>query len=174
MATMTVDTVPSRIETPRTHPGPLTEAADVAHRNGEPVFVPVQIHVDDRGWSVMNQFQNVLAPTGQINYSVVHPNVIKAWHRHQKQTDFWVCLHGHVKVGIHRDTDNATWLAVIGEKKPGIIIIPPTLWHGVATVGQHEAGLLYYVDQQYNAEQPDEERKPFDFLEGFPWTTRHR
>ena len=171
---MPVEISRARIDTPRTHNGPLAQAAVLARAQREPVFVPVQVFVDDRGWSLMNQFQQVLDPKGQINYSVVYPNVIKAWHRHQHQTDFWLCPHGHVKVGVHREDDGATWMTIIGEKKPGVMIIPPTLWHGVATVGHEQAGLLYYVDRQYNPDQPDEERKPFDVLENFPWTVRHR
>ena len=63
------------------------------------------------------------------------------------QTDFWLVLMGHIKVGIHRD-DGRTWRTVIGEKRPGILIIPPPLWHGAATVGHEPAGLLYYVTQR--------------------------
>lgn len=121
----------------------------------------------------MNQFQGVLSPEGQINYSVMYPDVIKAWHRHAKQTDFWICLTGCLKVGIHRQEDDSAWLTVIGEKKPGVLIIPPPLWHGAATVGQGNAGLLYYVTHAYDANSPDEERRAYDEPADFPWGTRH-
>ncbi len=35
------------------------------------------------------------------------------------------------------------------------------------------AGLLYYVTHAYDAEHPDEHRRPWDSVEGFPWATRH-
>lgn len=135
----------------------------------EPRFIPAAPYVDDRGWSLMNQFQGVLSSTGQINYSVMFPGVIKAWHRHAHQTDFWLCLHGHLKVGIQRGSDDARWMLVIGEKRPGVVVIPPPLWHGAATVGPASAGLLYYVTQQYDPMNPDEARRPADALSDFPW-----
>ncbi|MEX0654473.1 MAG: hypothetical protein WD534_11695 [Phycisphaeraceae bacterium] len=163
-----------QLRTPRTHTGPVADAFDLAQRESEPIFVPAGLFADDRGWSIMNQFQGVLHPTGQINYSVMYPEVIKAWHRHHQQTDFWLCLHGMLKVGVHRDADDTAWQAVIGEKRPGVMVIPPPLWHGAATVGPASAGLLYYVTHQYNPAEPDEDRKAYDAVPDFPWHTQHK
>jgi len=139
----------------------------------EPVFVPSTHYADDRGWSLMNQLQGVLSVKGQVNFSTQYPGVIKAWHRHKKQTDFWIVLRGHLKVGVHRPTDNQSWAMVAGEKRPGTIIIPPTLWHGAATVGPESAGLLYFVTEAYNPAEPDEERLDHDAIDGFPWEVQH-
>ena len=149
------------------------EAFEAARQNAEPVFVPASVYADDRGWSIMNQMQGVMTGAGQINYSVMYPDVIKAWHRHQNQTDFWMVLHGHLKAGVHRE-DGKSWAIVIGEKTPGVLIIPPPLWHGAATVGPESAGLLYYVTHAYNPEKPDEQRLAFDGVEGFPWKVVNR
>jgi len=131
------------------------------------------VFCDDRGWSLMNQMQGVMTAQGQINYSVVYPGVIKAWHRHRLQTDFWICANGSVKIGVHRDTDSTSWMLVIGEKRTGTLIIPPTLWHGMATVGPESAGLLYYVTHGYNPQEPDEERRGHNSIDGFPWAVQH-
>jgi len=159
---------------PQSHNGPLKEAFEQAISNVEPVFCPVPVFADDRGWSLMNQFTDVLAPTGQVNYSVMYPSVIKAWHRHAKQTDFWLCLHGHLKVGVYDEHSDRAWSAVIGEKRPGVMVIPPPLWHGCATVGVEPAGLLYYVTRQYDPANPDEDRRDYDSVVGFPWETQHK
>lgn len=158
---------------PRVMQEPIPAAFEAALASKEPVFVPQSLYADDRGWSLMNQMQGVMRPEGQLNFSVTYPGVIKAWHRHALQTDFWICLTGHIKVGVYREQDQKAWLAVIGEKRPGVMIIPPPLWHGVATVGDTPAGLLYYVTHAYNAKQPDEERRGFDSITGFPWGVRH-
>jgi dTDP-4-dehydrorhamnose 3,5-epimerase len=158
---------------PRTMQAPLAEAHAAALQQKEPIFVPASLYTDDRGWSLMNQMQGVMSPQGQINYSVQYPGVIKAWHRHAKQTDFWICLNGHIKVGVAREEDNTRWLLVIGEKRPGVMIIPPPLWHGAATVGDAPAGLFYYVTHAYDAKQPDEQRRAHDSIAGFPWHVRH-
>ena len=162
-----------KTEKPRTIKGDIAEAYQAACDGNEPVFVPVSLFADDRGWSVMNQFIGVMSPQGQVNYSVMYPSVIKAWHRHQLQSDFWLCIAGHLKIGVHREDDNTTWLIITGEKKPGVVIIPPRLWHGGATVGNQDAGLLYYVTHTFNPDKPDEERRSYDSIQGFPWGVRH-
>jgi dTDP-4-dehydrorhamnose 3,5-epimerase len=158
---------------PRTVSEPIPTAFEMAIAAREPLFVPQSLFADDRGWSLMNQMQGVMRAEGQINFSVQYPGVIKAWHRHSLQTDFWICLTGHIKVGVHREDDGMSWMAIIGEKRPGVMIIPPPLWHGAATVGDTQAGLLYYVTHAYNPAQPDEQRRAFDSIEGFPWQVRH-
>ncbi len=164
---------PQKPAAPRTMTTGLAEAHAFAKEHSEPVFVPASIYTDDRGWSLMNQMQGVMTPEGQINISVQYPGVIKAWHRHQKQTDFWMCIRGHLKAGVHRESDGASWLIVMGEKKPGTLIIPPPLWHGAATVGDESAQLLYYVTHAFNPQQPDEDRRAHDSVTGFPWAVRH-
>ncbi|MCP3904384.1 MAG: hypothetical protein GY715_12210 [Planctomycetes bacterium] len=162
------------LKTPRTVAAPWREAADLARRDREPIFIPVTPHVDDRGWSLMNLLAGAMSERGQINYSVQHPGVVKAWHRHDRQTDFWCCVHGHLKVGVHREEDEQSWQLVIGEQRPGVVVIPPPLWHGAATVGAEPAGLLYYVTERYDPDAPDEHRRPHGSVAGFPWRTRHR
>lgn len=162
------------LRAPSRFDGSLSEAFAEAQSAGEPRFVPAQFFADDRGWSLMNQMQGVMRPEGQINFSTQYPGVIKAWHRHQKQTDFWMCITGHLKIGVYREEDGAGWAMVIGEKRPGTVIVPPPLWHGAATVGPTPAGLLYYVTHAYDPADPDEERRAHDSVDGFPWGTEHK
>lgn len=162
------------VTSPETMQAPLTEAFEHAKTQKKPVFVPATHFTDDRGWSLMNQMQGVMSDQGQINFSVQYPGVIKAWHRHKLQTDFWVCLQGHIKVGVHDQDTGQAWAIVIGEKRPGTVIIPPPLWHGAATVGPTQAGLLYYVTHSYNPQAPDEERAAHDAFAGFPWELEHK
>lgn len=148
-------------------------ACAMALETNEPVLCPASVYADDRGWSIMNLLTGALGPEGQVNFSCQHPGVVKAWHRHAKQTDFWLCVRGHIKAGVWRDGEPWAWLAVLGEKAPGVLVIPPGLWHGAATVGCEPAGLLYYVTHAYNPAEPDEQRRPYDSVPGFPWAVRH-
>lgn len=158
---------------PQSFDGDICAAFELAVAQHEPIFLPISIFADERGWSMMNLFRGALGPRGQVNYSMMYPGVIKAWHSHKRQSDFWLSVMGHVKVGVHREDDGQSWMAVIGEQNPGIMIIPPTLWHGAATVGHLPAGLLYYVTEGYNLNQPDELRRPFDSIAGFSWDMGH-
>ena len=163
-----------KIDSPRMLDGPIADAYAEALNAAEPIFVPIRTVADDRGWSIMNQLQGILSETGQINYSVMYPSVIKAWHRHKKQTDFWLCVSGHIKVGICREVDNHFWAMVIGQMHLGVVIIPPQLWHGAATVGDTSASLLYYVTETYDPHDPDEQRMPHDAIAEFSWQVEHR
>lgn len=156
----------------RSHTGSFAEAFAAATEANEPVALRLTPFVDDRGYSLMNLFAGVL-DGGQSNVSVQHPGVVKAWHRHQKQTDFWICVHGHLKVGVHRD-DNTAWSTVIGERNPACVIIPPTLWHGAATVGASPATLLYYVTHEFDAGDPDEQRREPNDPAGFSWAVENK
>jgi dTDP-4-dehydrorhamnose 3,5-epimerase len=160
-------------ETPRVFTGSWVDAHALAKAENEPVFVPVSAYADDRGWSLMNLLDGVLKPEGQINFSVQYPGAVKAWHRHEKQTDFWCCLNGHLKAGVYREEDDRAWIQVFGEKRPGVLIIPPLLWHGATAVGVEPAGLLYFVTHKYDPQQPDEHRRSHDSVPGFPWDVRH-
>ncbi len=160
--------------TPQSSTASLAESFSIATEKRVPLFVPTTHFTDDRGWSLMNQMQGVMSGEGQINFSMQYPGVIKAWHRHHLQTDFWMALVGHIKVGIYDQENDKAWSIVIGEKRPGTVIIPPPLWHGAATVGNVPAGLLYYVTHSYNPDKPDEERAPYDRFTGFPWQVEHK
>lgn len=161
-------------KTPARFDGPVAEAFSKAAAARTPLFVPAVHYTDDRGWSLMNQLQGVMSAQGQVNFSVQYPGVVKAWHRHAKQTDFWICLTGHIKVGVYDQDTKDAWSIVIGEKRPGVVVIPPPLWHGAATVGPTQAGLLYYVTHAYDPAAPDEERAEPDAFPGFPWQVEHR
>ena len=149
--------------------GDILDAYESALASSAPVVVRLQVFMDDRGWSLMNQLQGVMSEHGQVNYSMMYPHVIKAWHLHEHQTDFLICVMGHAKIGVC-DTHRA-WSTVVD--KMSCVVIPPKLWHGVATVGDRVCGVLYYVTKKFDAKQPDELRKPFDFFE-FDWEMRSR
>jgi len=162
-----------KISKPTTVDLPWPEARSRAEAELQPIFVSIKPWADDRGWSLMNLLTGALSKEGQINYSVQYPGVVKAWHRHAKQTDFWICTTGHIKVGVYNESEDVAWSMVIGARNPGVLIIPTPLWHGAATVGNESAGLLYYVTNAYNPKDPDEDRRAWDSVKGFPWAVQN-
>lgn len=162
-----------RLLKPEVFTGDWSDAESAALDAGAPLFIPVTPFTDDRGWSLMNMLSGAMTERGQVNFSVQYPGVIKAWHRHDHQTDFWCCLTGHLKTGVFRESDGTGWVHVMGEKKPGVLVIPTPLWHGAACVGPTASGLLYYVTNQYNPAQPDEHRRAWNSVADFPWEVQH-
>jgi len=145
----------------------LADFKSRCERESTPGLMPLSAWVDDRGWSFMGLMAGILSG-GQINYSVQQPDVIKAWHLHERQTDVWCLLHGCIKAAIMTRNGDRRWTVALGERNPAVLVIPPGLWHGAMTIGPSQAGLLYYVDNEYDPKQPDEQRQAHDW-QWNPW-----
>ena len=110
---------------------------------------------DDRAQRLLDVFD---VSDGQINVSYVNSTKhIVAWHRHFKQTDYWVCLKGSMKVGLGHPVTmgNSNEVNVefeyLSDKNFSVLEIPPTVWHGYKAL---EPGtiLMYYVTKKYDPE----------------------
>jgi dTDP-4-dehydrorhamnose 3,5-epimerase len=65
-----------------------------------PRTVAVRTFADDRGYSYFPEVP--LTSEGQLNWSMMYPGVVKAFHYHQKQWDHWIGLVGMMKVVLAR------------------------------------------------------------------------
>jgi|3_EtaG_2_1085321.scaffolds.fasta_scaffold28884_3 dTDP-4-dehydrorhamnose 3,5-epimerase len=104
----------------------------------------------------------------QVNYSVLYPGVVKAWHRHKNQDDYFCVLKGMAQVGVYSDEEGAEKF-FIGEHNPAVIHIKAGEWHGLTCVGNEPCGLLYLVTNKYDPRNPDEERAPYDSFVDAGW-----
>ena len=72
-------------------------------------------------------------------------------------------------------TFGETQTVAMGEFSSVALLIPVGVAHGYRVLGEKEAGLMYLVDSEYNAEEPDEGRIDFDDSEiNFDWSTKPR
>ena len=64
---------------------------------------------DERGkiMHMMRQDSKVFKKFGEIYFSTVKPNFIKAWHLHKQATLNYVCVKGKVKLVLYDDRDNS-------------------------------------------------------------------
>lgn len=139
-------------------------------------LVPLTTHADDGG-----AFVEVarLAEGGmlegidgvavrQINWSVLEPGAVKAWHLHFNQEDVWFVPPGSRLICGLRDcredspTKGATMRFVMGVGAPKLVLIPRGVAHGVANLTGEAGTLIYLVNQQFDAANPDERRLPWD------------
>lgn len=145
-------------------------------------LLPLVHRCDDRGW-LMEAFRLDCEPymsVFQSNITLAYPGVIKAFHWHRQQDDLWVFPRGTAQVVLydlredsptHKDTD----VFYLGEANMKALLIPRGVAHGYRVLGNEPALLVYYVNQLYDPENPDEERIPYDDpLIGFDWSTRMR
>lgn len=130
-------------------------------------------YLDDRGFSLHDIFP---LNGGQINYSELVPGVVKAFHRHQKQTDYWCVIRGNAKVVLvdERSGKREIKTYCVGEQNPQVIEIPPGVWHGYTPIGNQMAGMLYWVTERYNPASPDEERLSWDAYGAEVWQVQNK
>ena len=110
---------------------------------------------DDRAQRLLDVFQDL--PKGQINVSYVNSTEhIVAWHKHDIQTDYWVCLKGSFKVGLATYENGATF-EYLSDKNPRVMKITPGIYHGYMALEPNSI-LMYYLTEKYNP--TDELRAP--------------
>jgi len=152
----------------------------------------VQYNEDDRAQRCLDIFSEL---PGQVNLSYVNSTEhIVAWHKHEKQTDYWFCVKGSFKVGIayeeyaisfDGDMIDATgnvvrkgdaekqWVVewyYLSDKNQEVLKIPPGAYHGYKALEPNSI-LMYGLTHKYD---PNDEFKvkPGHFNEN--WKTEDK
>lgn len=129
---------------------------------------PIQKHVDDRGW-LAELVTDSFGKIGHVYVTTCLPGVVKAWHKHEKQTDRFVLLSGRLLVGL-RYADALIKSAVMMPFE-SVLVIEPGVWHGFSAIGPDEAIVLNCTDRPYDPS--DELRMPSDAF-SFSWEPASR
>lgn len=113
----------------------------------------------------------------QVNYSVLEPLAIKAFHLHTRQTDVWyvppsdklLLVLGDVRKGS--PTEGTTMRFVLGDGNSRLVRIPPGVAHGCKNLRPASpCAIIYFVDVQFSIdEQCDEGRLPWDHFGAGIW-----
>jgi dTDP-4-dehydrorhamnose 3,5-epimerase len=123
-------------------------------------------HGDERGWFAEIARKSHIPQFGQWSVSYMHTGVIKAWHLHHYQTDYWCILCGNIKAVLAANGQINEFF--MGEYNPLILLkIPPGVAHGLKVL-QGPAMLCYLTSEVYNPD--DELRIPYnDKGIGYDW-----
>jgi len=106
----------------------------------------------------------------QINRSKMLPGTTKAWHLHYNQEDIWSILPSdHLLLGlldVRKDslTKHMTMRLSLGGGKAHLVYIPRGVAHGATSISKKATTVLYFVNQQFDINNPDEHRLPWDIL----------
>ena len=124
-------------------------------------------HEDDRAQRLLDVFPLI---KGQINISYINSTKhIVAWHKHEKQTDYWICLKGSLKVGWATEEDGCEF-KYLSDKNPKVLEIPPGIYHGYKALEKGTI-LAYYVTRKYDT--TDEHRVKIGHF-GENWETENK
>jgi dTDP-4-dehydrorhamnose 3,5-epimerase len=134
-------------------------------------------HSDSRGWFCENirVSDGFFEGFGQWSDSLMHTGIIKAWHIHSIQTDYWRVPIGVIRAVLCDMRPNSQTYLQISEylmgvgQEPIILKIPPGVAHGCKVL-QGLALLSYITTEIYNPD--DEGRITFDNdIIGYDWLT---
>jgi dTDP-4-dehydrorhamnose 3,5-epimerase len=158
---------------------------------------PLVTHSDERGYfrEVARASDSLLAEGfAQWSHSYMHAGVVKAWHYHRQQVDWWYVAVGRLKVALYDlrfraggwavkpdeleffeefQWPNQTFTTagqldefILGDA-PILLRIPPGVAHGCRALS--DTHLLYLTSREYDAS--DEGRLPHDLPAiGYDWT----
>ena len=101
---------------------------------------------------------------GQVYMTTVYPGVVKAWHYHKVQTDYFACLAGMMKLVLYDARDDSPTKGQVSEfflglHNPKLVVIPPGVMHGFKCVSETEAVVINCPTEVYHRETPDEFRE---------------
>ena len=96
---------------------------------------------------------------------LILPGGISAWHAHQVTTDRLFVSMGLVRIVLYDPRrDSPTYGMVnefrLGPVRPGLLVVPPKVWHGVQNMGAEAAVVVNLSDRAYRYEDPDHWRLP--------------
>ncbi len=113
----------------------------------------------------------------QMNYSVMEPLAIKAFHLHKRQTDVWyvppsdkiLLVLSDVRAGS--PSEGTTRRYVLGDGKSFLVRIPPGVAHGARNLRPAApSAIIYFVDVQFSTDDDcDEGRLPWDHFGAEVW-----
>jgi dTDP-4-dehydrorhamnose 3,5-epimerase len=132
----------------------------------------LEVNVDERGalTELLRRDDEFFEGFGQAYVSMNYPQVVRAWHWHDRQADFFVVVKGMVKVGLFdarlgSGTRGEVNEFFLGELNPLMVRIPPGVVHGYKTIGTEPSLLLNFPTEPYNRSDPDEKRLPWNTVD---------
>ena len=111
----------------------------------------------------------------QVNRTRLIPGNLKAWHLHFKQDEIWYILPRYqLLVGLWDIRKNSSTRGVslkfnLGGGKSQLLFIPRGVAHGSINLSLKEVEMFYFMSQQFNIKDPDEQRVPWDSLGADFW-----
>lgn len=138
-----------------------------------------QIH-DERG-KVMHMLKTTdehFDRFGEIYFSCVYPDVVKAWHLHQTMTLNYAVPVGRIKFVLYDDrpsspTKGEVQELILGPDNYLLVTVPPLVWNGFKGLGTEmslvaNCASIPHDPHEISRVDPDNNSIPYD------WAIKHR
>ncbi len=124
------------------------------------IITRLKVIKDDRG-KVMHMLRNdspVFKNFGEIYFSTINFNSVKAWHLHKEATLNYVCVKGKVKLVLYDDRKNSSTKGKIKEYDLSpedyyLITIPPNIWNGFKGLDKEESIIANCLTLPHNEKE---------------------
>jgi dTDP-4-dehydrorhamnose 3,5-epimerase len=108
----------------------------------------------------------------QLNYSMIEPGVMKAFHVHRRQTDIWFVPPDDrvllVLIDVREGSPDVrtAMKLMLGDGNSVLVKIPPGVAHGCKNLGDRPARIIYMTDVEFSSDPAvtDEGRLPWDLI----------
>jgi dTDP-4-dehydrorhamnose 3,5-epimerase len=106
-------------------------------------------------------------PIVQVHVTTTLAGRIRAWGLHRQSTDRLFVVRGLVSIVVfdgrqHSSTHGVVNEFRLSERNPGLVVIPPNLYHGWKNIGIDEAFIINMPSDQYTHDEPDALDLPYD------------
>jgi dTDP-4-dehydrorhamnose 3,5-epimerase len=144
------------------------------------VTKPLRVIPDERGWlmEILRSDDSALFERfGQVYVSATYPGVVKAWHYHKRQVDFFACVAGMVKLVLvdtreGSPTQGAVNEFFLGTQNATLVRVPNLVYHGWKCISTEPSLVVNVPTEPYTYDDPDEYRlEPHGTLP-YDWTRK--
>lgn len=118
-------------------------------------FISLKVIPDSRGAIFHAMRRDNLMFQGfdlqEVYFSLIYPGVVKGWHLHRRMTLNYVVPVGNIKLVLFDNREGSVTGGnldehYLGEKRYGMIRIPPGVWNGFMAVGNQPALVANLTD----------------------------
>jgi len=125
----------------------------------------LRVMPDERGrlTEILRKDDELFRGFGQVYVTTTYPGVVKAWHKHRKQTDNIACVAGMIKVALYDGREGSPTRGQVdqfylGVHNPVLLQVPAGIYHGWMCVSGEEAVVVNVPTEVYVYAEPDEQR----------------
>lgn len=114
---------------------------------------------------------------GEIYFSTVYPQVVKAWHLHRQMTLNYAVVSGLVKLVLYDDREDSPSRSevmelFVGDQNYVLVTVPPLVWNGFKGVGTTPAIVANCATLPHDPAEI-ERLDPFSPRIPYRWDLRH-
>lgn len=113
---------------------------------------PFKLNVDNRGQFVEIARTNT---PGQTSYSTTKPGIIRGNHFHTRKAERFAVIKGKARIQLRKiGTDEVIDYYLDGDS-PSYVDMPIWYTHNIKNIGEEELLTLFWINEPFNAEDPD-------------------